>query len=552
MGFQKLSSVSDLRVLRSAAIMGVGTFFSRVMGLVREQVFAFLFGASHSVDAFNIAFRIPNLLRDLFAEGAMSAALVPTFTRVHENQGPDRAWSLAIRVFKILFVSVGVFSLFGMVFAETMVSGYAAAFREVPGKFELAVTLTRVMFPFFPLVALAAAFMAVLNARGIFFISAFASALFNVFSVILGVVLTFFFRNAGHDPILGMAVGVVFGGFVQAFCQLPSLLKIRRLELGEKSKIVSRGPVFQDRDLQSILTLMIPGTFGLAATQVNILINSILATAAGPGAVSWLAYAFRLMQFPIGVFGVSLAQATLPRVSAQWVASNYLEAIKTIEKSLVQNFAINLPAAVGLAVLSKPLIGVLFEHGQFGAGDTANTAKALAAYSVGLAAYSGVKILGPVFYAFGKARIPVISSLISVVLTLCFNLISVRSLGFWGLALGTSVAAYGNLLYLIWNVRRTARSKGIDWDVSGVFLKFLLHLCMALVMGGVCWGTWSTFLSSFALVGALGKALTLVFLLFEAVFFQVVLGKILGIRETDEILGAIFERILKRFRKKKS
>ncbi|NDD91034.1 murein biosynthesis integral membrane protein MurJ, partial [bacterium] len=191
--------MSESKVLKSAAVMGAGTFLSRIMGLVREQTFAFLFGAGNAVDAFNIAFRIPNLLRDLFAEGAMSAALVPTFTRTHESQGPAYAWALAARVFKILFLLVSLVSIVGIIFADALVGWYASAFREVPGKFELAVIMTQIMFPFFPLVALAAAFMAVLNARGVFFIPAFASALFNIFSVVLGVGFTWVFTKLGHE-----------------------------------------------------------------------------------------------------------------------------------------------------------------------------------------------------------------------------------------------------------------------------------------------------------------------------------------------------------------
>src|SRR4051812_3012360 len=211
-------------VLRAAGAMGIATFLSRILGLVREQVFAVMFGAGNATDAYNVAFRIPNLLRDLFAEGAMSASLVPIFTRVRAEEGDARAWRVAGLVFRVLFFTVTALSLAGMLFAPQLVGLYASAYKQIPGKFELTVDMTRIMFPFFPLVALAAAFMGILNACGIFFLPAFASALFNVASIVVGVIFVGIFGYIepqwGISPIVGMAIGVVAGGFVQAFCQL--------------------------------------------------------------------------------------------------------------------------------------------------------------------------------------------------------------------------------------------------------------------------------------------------------------------------------------------
>ncbi|MEN9723783.1 MAG: hypothetical protein RJB38_1769 [Pseudomonadota bacterium] len=540
--------------------MGVATFLSRILGLVREQAFAFLFGAGHVVDAFTIAFRIPNLLRDLFAEGAMSAALVPTFTRVRQEQGVGRAWALARRVWWVLFLVVGGLSIFGIIFAEPLVRIYAGAFEAVPGKFELTVRLTRIMFPFFPAVALAAGFMAILNALGVFFMPAFASALFNIFSVFFGVGLTFLFARWGQEPILGMAVGVVIGGIVQAFCQWPSLRKKRSEELGSASTSEDRGRLTQDQDLKRMLQLMVPGTLGLAATQINLLVNSVLATSAGPGAVSWLSYSFRLMQFPIGVFGVSMAQATLPRVSAQWAQKDPSGALRTLERSLVQTFAINLPAAAGLAFLADPIIRLIFEHGRFSSVDTHQTGLALAAYSVGLAAYSGVKVLVPAFYAFGNARVPVISSILSVGLTLAFNLVSVRFLGFWGLALGTSVAAYGNLVFLIVSLRRRAREVLPDqrelWSLRRLGARFGVHGALALTMGALCaftqQGLSRLFSENLHFSGVFGQSLSISVLALEGLGVLLLLSWVFGVEETREVLGLVRSRILNRIQKKRS
>ncbi|MFN7685247.1 MAG: murein biosynthesis integral membrane protein MurJ [Oligoflexia bacterium] len=533
------------KVLRSAAVMGVATFLSRILGLVREQVFAYFFGAGHAVDAFNIAFRIPNLLRDLFAEGSMSAALVPTFTRVREKVGGVASWALAHRVFRVLFFWVSMLSVLGMIFSDVLVGFYASAFRAVPGKFELAVSLTRTLFPFFPLVALAAAYMAVLNSLGVFFVPAFASAVFNGVSISTGVLATWACARFQIEPIFGMAVGVVLGGAAQALCQLPELSKKRQIDLGSVPVSVPLGPWYRDPDLRAMLKLMVPGTVGLAATQVSILVNSILATAAGSGAVSWLNYAFRLMQFPIGVFGVSLAQATLPAVSTQWARADYTGTGGTLLRSLANVFAINLPAAAGLAALAEPLIALLFEHGRFGTQDTHQTAMALAAYSVGLVAYSGVKVLAPCFYAFGQVRVPVVASLVSVGGLLILNLLSVFWLGFWGLALGTSAGAFVNFgILLVWACRVITLQGGV-LSVGAVASRFWVHLGVAAVMGIVCGATWKEL--GWALgEGVFAQSAWLAVLVAEGIAVVGILWALFGVQESSEIFSALLRKFGKK------
>ncbi len=396
-------------VLKAAGAMGVATLISRILGLVREQVFAFLFGAGSMTDAYQVAFRIPNLLRDLFAEGAMSASLVPTFTRTREEEGEDRAWRVAGLVFRVLFVLVTALAALGMIFAPQLVALYASAFKQVPGKFELTVRMTREMYPFFPVVALAAAYMGILNACGVFFLPAFASALFNLVSIVVGVICTQIFIHFGADwgvhPIEGMAIGVLFGGMIQAGCQLPSLYRKGYRWIPKRAQ----DPVwYSDPRLKRMLFMMVPGTVGLAATQVNILVNTVLATSQGPGAVSWLNYAFRLMQFPIGIFGVSIASATLPKVSQQWVRQDIAGVSATLVRSLRTVFAVNLPASAGLAFLGFPIIELIFQYGRFRPDDAKATAWALAMYAIGLTAYSAVKVLVPACYALGNTRVPVI------------------------------------------------------------------------------------------------------------------------------------------------
>jgi putative peptidoglycan lipid II flippase len=469
-------------VLKSAGVMGIAVLISRVLGLVREQVFAALFGASNATDAYQIAFRIPNLLRDLFAEGAMSAALVPTFIRVQKEEGEARGWQLATRVFVVLFVLVALIAVLGMVFSDSLVSVYAGAYRSVPGKFELTVRMTRTMMPFFPLVALAAAFMAILNACGKFFIPSFASALFNLVSIAVGVALAAILPGHGVEPIEGMAYGVIAGGFVQAAIQWPVLLRqgYRPLWRGPHA-----GGVHQDPGLRRMMWLMIPGTVGLAATQINILVNSIFATSVGEGAVSWLNYSFRLMQFPIGVFGVSIATATLPLFSRNWTERQYGPAGDVLAQSVKRVFAINFPASAGLAFLGVPIISMIFEHGRFHAEDTRATASALAAYALGLTAYSVVKVLVPVCYAIGETRFAVFSSFFSVVSNLIFNWLFVKSLGFAGLALGTSLTAILNSLLLWMLISRRLAMRGAPLPGAELLRACVRYLGAALLMGGV-------------------------------------------------------------------
>ena len=464
--------------------MSAAVFLSRILGLVREQVFAALFGASHATDAYQIAFRIPNLLRDLFAEGAMSAALVPTFIQVQKEKGANRAWQVATRVFVILFLVVCVIALVGIVFAEPLVALYAGAYKSVPGKFELTVSMTRTMMPFFPLVALAAAFMAILNACGKFFIPSFASAMFNLVSIVVGVILAHFLPQYGMQPIQGMAIGVVAGGLIQAAIQWPVLRK-------SGYQVLWNGPEkiapLKDPALRRMMLLMIPGTVGLAATQINILVNSVFATSVGPGAVSWLNYAFRLMQFPIGIFGVSLASATLPVFSRAWTGQTYDEASSSLVKSMKRVFAVNFPASAGLAFLGVPIIALIFEHGRFTHQDTVSTAQALAAYSVGLTAYSIVKVLVPICYAIGETKVAVLSSFFSVLCNLIFNFLFVKQLGFIGLALGTSLTAILNSILLWFFISRRMRAHGASAPTGEVLWAMGKYLVAALVMGGTVW-----------------------------------------------------------------
>lgn len=537
-----MSTSTSHHLLRSASLMGIATFLSRIMGLVREQVFAYLFGAGNATDAFNIAFRIPNLLRDLFAEGAMSASLVPTFTRVRAKEGDERAWRVAGLVFRVLLGLTALLALLGIIFAEPLVNLYASAFKQVPGKFELTVHMTQIIFPFFPLIALAAAFMGILNTCGRFFLPAFSSALFNITSVFIGIICAWILPGYGVEPIVGMAIGVVAGGLVQAFCQLPSLYGVGYRWQKKESKFP---PWYKDPALKKMLVLLLPGMVGLAATQINVLINSILATSQGPGAVSWLNYSFRLMQFPIGIFGVSLAAATLPTVSRLWVHKNTNEIASTLTLTLKRVFAINLPASAGLAFLGYPIIQLLFEYGRFTPEDTRHTALALAAYATGLTAYSCVKVLVPACYALNNTRLSVISSLLSVLLTLILNLLMIGPFGYVGLALGTSIAALFNAIFLMIAIQKILHREKGQFLLAPLVQSFLGYLFISLLMGGICLLTYSA-INSFFSDHILMRVLETGILVSEGILITLCLSRLTRMTE----LSDAFTFFVDRFKKK--
>lgn len=438
-------------LVRSAGKMGIATLLSRVLGLAREQVFAFFFGASDAADAFNIAFRIPNLLRDLFAEGAMSAAFVPNFTRAL-TESKEKAHRLLASVLFLLLAFLGIVSILGIFFSDKIVALYAGSYENIPGKFELTVRLTQVMFPFLPFVAMAAVVMGALNAMGYFFLPAFAPALFNVVSILCGVILCPLFEHyTSIPPVQGMAIGVVLGGFVQFYVQW---WQAKREGFGLKQfwAAVALGPhrLVRDENVRKVIWLLIPGTVGLAATQLNILINSVFATSQGSGAVSWLNYSFRLMQFPIGIFGVSLAAAALPTVSRHLALKNSEAAASEVRHALQVTFAVNGPAAAGLMALGLPIIQLLFQHGRFGFEDSNQTASALFWYALGLPAYSAIKVLVPVFYALGTTRVPVLLSFFTVGVnaSLNYGFLKVLHWPFWALAFSTSVTVGFNAALL--------------------------------------------------------------------------------------------------------
>ena len=441
------------RVVRNAGVASAAVLLSRVSGLLREMVLARVFGASLAWDAFGVGFRIPNLTRDLFAEGALSAAFVPTFVETLKTKGKQEAAELAHHVGTAILLFVGLFCLLGIAASPWFVSLLTSNWS--PDKTALAVNLTRIMFPFLLLVALAAQAMGVLNSLNQFAVPALSSTFFNVGSLTAGLLLGFLVGpRLGFSPIAGMAMGVVFGGFLQLAVQVPSLYRSGfpfRLRLN-----------FQHPGLRQIFRLMGPAILGNAAVQINVLVNtwfaqSIVDPVRGQdGPVSWLNYAFRFMQLPLGLFGVAIATATLPAISASVASKDMDEFRETLARSLGLVFLLTVPSSVGMVVLGRSIVGAIYEGHKFVAYDTHQTAVALACYSIGLAGYAAIKVLAPAFYTLSDSRTPMLVSLASIGVNfgVAVALVRYAHLGPAGLALSTSSVAMVSFVVLFELLRR--------------------------------------------------------------------------------------------------
>jgi putative peptidoglycan lipid II flippase len=458
------------RLARSAGLVGLGTLGSRVLGLVRNWVLSGYFGAGNTMDAFNVAARIPTLLRDLFAEGAMSAAFVPTFTRYLTNDGKPAAWRLGSQVLNALIIVTGALVLLGVLFAGPLVRLYASEYATVPGKIELTISLTRLTLPFLVLVALAAALMGMLNALRRFFIPALSPAMFNLVLIMSAVASQWIGPRIGIEPIMGLAAGFTLGGLAQMLVQWPRL----RQEGFRHQWVLN----FRDPGLREVLILMGPGTLGQAAAQINLLVNTWLATSQGTGAVSWLNNAFQLMYMPIGIFGVSVATAAIPDLSRYAALGSHDGMRTTLSSAMRLMFMLSVPSCLGLVGLAVPISELTLEHGRFTHADTIAVARALQLYAPGLIGYSLVKIISPTFYALQDARTPVLVSVLTILVNLALNVILVNQMGYKGLALGTSLAALVNASLLI--VVLSRRIGGIDG--ARVFTSFAKIVAASLVM----------------------------------------------------------------------
>lgn len=452
---------------------------SRLLAVGREQIHAALFGATLFSDAYRVAFRIPNLLRDLFAEGALSAAFIPEFAARWRHGGRQFAYRLANVVIGGVLLVVGGIAAIGIAASPQVVALLAPDFARVGGKAELTVELTRVMFPFLPLVSLAAVAMGQLNAQERYGAPALASAAFNVVAVAAGAALL----AAGLDArtaVLLWAVATVAGGATQIAIQVPALY---RTGFRFRPRLDLRDPA-----LLRIARLMAPATLGLAATQINIVVNTSFASGQ-PGAVSWLDYAFRLMQLPIGVFGVAIATIATTRLAHQAAAGRLDAMADTLNRGLRLVAFLTIPCAAGLIAVAEPVVRLLYEHGAFGAADTQGTAAALIVYVTGLYAYSGVKVLAPAFYALDRPRIAVIASFAAVAANLAVSFALFPRIGHPALALGTAAAAVVNFSVLATAFHRFASRL----DAHALARQAASVLAAAAACGAAAWAVQEVF-----------------------------------------------------------
>ena len=467
------------RIVRSAGLISIATMASRVLGVVRETVLAAIFGAAGGpeMDAFNVAFRVPNLLRDLFAEGAMTAAFVPTFTAALTSRGREAAWRLGNLVINSLLIVTTPLVVLGILFARPMTRAIASGreFADVPGKLELTTLLTQLMLPFLTTVAIAVAMMGMLNSLRRFFVPALSPAMFNVATIACALLLIPLMPAVGLPPIAAIAIGAVLGGIGQIAVQWVAL----RREGYRYRPAVD----FRDPELRQILRLMGPGTLGLAAIQINVFVNTYLATTQPQGAVSWLNYAFRLMYLPIGLFGVSIATAALPEIAQHAAADNLTAVRRTLARSVRLMLMLNVPATVGLIVLARPIVEVLLQRGRFTASDTMATAAALMFYAPAMIGSSIVKIASPTFYAMRNARTPLLVSLATVAINLALNTTLVHVLGYRGLALGTSIASLFDAGALLWLLQRRI-GDGERWSMADGLIKIV---AASVAMGAGAW-----------------------------------------------------------------
>jgi len=543
---------SQQSVARSAGIVSIAVMFSRLLGLVREMVFARYFGAGFLYDAYVVAFRIPNVLRDLFAEGALSVAFVKVFTDYQINKSEKEAWRLASLVLNLLAVILSVICIFGVIFSRQFVDLIADGFS--PEKAALATTLTQIMFPFILLVALAAVAMGVLNTKGIFGIPASASTVFNITSLLFGLGIAYWLSGGGwlsssdknavpesssQWAIIGMAIGTLIGGAAQFLMQVPSLYKV-----GFRfSPVVS----LADEGVKKVIALMAPAILGTSAVQINVMINTYFVSGI-EGANSWLNYSFRLMQFPIGLFGVAVGTAAIPVLSRLASQNKTKDFRDTISSSMNLVFLMTLPSACGLIVLGEPIIRLIYARGAFKESDVPMTAWALAGYSIGLTGYAAIKILSPAFYAINDAKTPMMIALASIVVNLIASY-GLRELlsgygvtaenphgyGHAGVALATSLVALVNFFALALLMRkRIKRLNGRD-----IILSFLKIAGASAVLSAVCYVSYHFLIDRY---GSSGLALRLT----EA-FVPIALGgiafvvtaKLLRVHELQQLFAAL-------------
>ncbi len=424
------------KLLKSTVVTGGMTLISRVAGLVRDIVFANFIGATVAADAFYVAFRIPNFFRRIFGEGAFSQAFVPVFMEYHDRRGHDATREFAGHMAGAFATILFVVTLIGVVAAPLLIMALAPGFIDDPEKFDLTVVMLRITFPYLMFISLVAMAAGMLNSYGRFAAAAFTPVLLNL--ALIGAVV--WLAPLLAQPVMALAWGVLIAGVVQLLFQIPFLVRIGMLP---------RLRLKKDAGVVRVFRLMGPAIFGSSVSQINMVVNTILASFLITGSVSWLYYSDRLMEFPLGVFGIAIATVILPSLSRQHAANSPQVFSNMLDWALRWVFIIGVPAAVGLMVMAGPIITTLFHYGEFQGGDVIKTAQALVAFSLGLVAFIVVKVLAPGFFARHDTATPAKIAAIAFGANIVMSLILIFPLKHVGLALAISIAAFLNagLLY---------------------------------------------------------------------------------------------------------
>jgi putative peptidoglycan lipid II flippase len=512
-------------IARPAGTVAFFTFLSRILGLVRDMVVAFSFGAAAHADAFFVAFRIPNLLRRLVAEGALTAAFIPVYVEYLENHDPEDAQQVVNITWTLLTMVLTLLTVLGILLSPWIIYLFAPGFAETPAKFDLAVTLNRILFPYIFFVSLVALCMGVLNARGHFAVPAASPILLNIFMISGALVLSRWF----DPPILGLAAGVLLGGLSQLLLQIPAL---RAKGVRIRLRFSLRHPA-----VRKIARLFLPAAFGAAVYQLNIFVSSLLASFLPEGSISYLWYASRLLEFPLGVFGVALATAAFPSMSQQ-ASRNDLKGFHSIlDQSLGLVTFVCLPAMVGLIVLRAPIIEVLFQRGAFDPLTTARTADALFYYCLGLWPIAAGRILVSAFYSLQDTRTPVKISFVAFIGNAVLSVVLMGPMLHCGLALANSISALINMVLLVVFFRMRAGAGGFGWvretGTRVLFASVLMGVCLWIPMHEGGWNPTA---------GLLEKVIRLAACVGGGAVVYLAVCRILGVHEYRTVMGVLSRR----------
>jgi putative peptidoglycan lipid II flippase len=454
-------------IARAASTIGGATLVSRILGYLRDVIIAKFFGASLATDAFIVANRIPNYLRRLFGEGTLNASLVPVFTEYLEQRSRKDAWELANVVITMVSSVLTLFVVLGMIFTPAVVQLIAPGFSESAEQFSLTVLLTRVTFPFALFMGLSASFMGILNSLKHFGSPAIAPAVLNIAIILCAL----FLSPLLSVPILSLSIGVLLGGICQFLVQIPFLVR-KGFRFAPRFEMAHKG-------MRRVARLMMPVMIGQSVLQINLFVSNILASFLAAGSISYLFFADRLVQFPLALFGVSAATAMLPTISSHAADERISEMIDALARTMRMVLFLMVPSMVGLIVLGVPIISVLFQRGQFDHTATLATASALMYYSLGLWAFSEVRVVAQAFYALQDTVTPMKIGAVAVATNVVLSIALMYPMRHNGLALANSLASMLNMLLLVWVLRvRIGPLQGRPFLIS--FGKILLA---SLVMG---------------------------------------------------------------------